>query len=206
MLSALGLDRGSPATRVTGVVLAALALLGATLGPRLVAARLGAAAAPAATLPPLVYVGLASWLLAAMLIVWVRAAWAAPVVLAGWVALLFGLAPYEAMLGSPRPLARVLEESRGRGEPVIEYRRFNAGLPFYLCEPVRLLDVERELFFTPPGVRATAFVTRHGRVWLLAPGRSGEALARSLGLAYRSTASWQRQTLGFLEAPAGVQP
>jgi len=146
-----------------------------------------------------------------------RPRWATPMVLAGWVALLIGLGRYEGPLGSPRPLVNLLEENRGPGEPVVEYRAFNAGLPFYLREPVRLLDVERELFFTPVDARTAAFVTRdslapmvarHGRVWLLAPGKSGESLADSLGLTFRPTSTWRHETLGFLEAsgPARALP
>ena len=49
---------------------------------------------------------------------------------------------------------------RHPGEPVVVLRKFNAGLPFYLREPVRLLDVERELSFTPALDAALTIATR----------------------------------------------
>ena len=79
---------------------------------------------------------------------------AAPLVLIGWVTLVFAARPYEAAIGSPRPLADVLIENRHAGEPVVEMHRFIAGVPFYLGERVLLLDVERELTFTPEERRA----------------------------------------------------
>ena len=100
----------------------------------------------------------------------------------------------------------MLQENRRPGEPVIEVRTFNAGLPFYLGEPVRLLDVERRLEFTSAAERKGTLVTRDSlvdlaerseRVWLRAPGREGEAMALSLGLEYQRLAVWRQSTLGF---------
>jgi hypothetical protein len=144
-----------------------------------------------------------------------RAAHAALFVLAGYLALVSGVTPYEAALGSPRPLARLIAENRAPGEPIVEYERFNSGLPFYLGELVRLLDVERELFFTPGNVRNEVIVTpdslvslahRHGRVWLLAPVGDGARLAHSVGLGYRRVTRWHRLDLGTLEPGEPGEP
>jgi hypothetical protein len=90
---------------------------------------------------------------------------------------------------------------------VVEFMRFHAGLPFYLRETVRLLDVPRESGFVEPAARARIFVTRdslpawaeaHGRVWLLGPERESTALARETGLRYQATARWRGNALGFL--------
>jgi hypothetical protein len=193
------------ATAATLVMLAAAAVL---LGPGALAREIGADPAHAAALPSLTLLGLAVWVLAAWWMLRGRTVRAGCVVLAGWVAILLGLAVHEGPLGSPRPLAQLLAENRAPGEPIVEYRRFNAGLPFYLREHVLLLEVERELFFTPPGARDTvvihrgtlaALAARHGRVWILGPGTSPAALADSLGLRFSRTAEWHHQTLGMLE-------
>src|SRR5204862_8273110 len=122
--------------------------------------------------------GLACIMLAAFFMARERIGAAALCVTVGAAALLFGLARYEAVLGSPRGLARVAAENRAPGEPVVEFGRFDAGLPFYLREPLRLLEVPRESGFSEPAARARIFVTRdslgaladaHGRVWLLGP-------------------------------------
>ena len=211
--AAMGLERAGRGHRgATALTLGLLVAAGAGFGPRVLASLSGATAADAVALPALAYVGLALWAIAAMAMLWARPALVALVVLAGWVVLAAGLARFEGPLGSPRPLARMLIENREAGEPVIEYRRINAGLPFYLGERVRLLEVHRELFFTPTDARNAAFVTVdslapmlavHRRAWLLAPGREGESLADSLGFTYRRVSVWRRQTLGIIEARAG---
>ncbi len=213
MLAVHGLERGGRGVRIaTAVTLVALAAAGALAGPRLVAGLSGVHHAAAAALPRAVYLGLAFWAYAAVWVMRGRTGWASAVVLLGWLALLTGLSPYEGPLGSPRPLARLLAEHRTAAEPIVEYHRFNAGLPFYLGTRVRLLDVERELFFTPPSERDSILVTRdslvalaaeRGRVWMLAPGTDGAVLADSLGLAYTPFAKWQRESLGWLAPRVG---
>jgi hypothetical protein len=128
-------------------------------------------------------------------------------VMLAWTALAVALAPYDAGLGSPRGVARVLRENRAPGEPVVEYRRFNAGLPFYLGENVRLLEVPREDFFEDAAERGRAFVTRDSlaawletrpRVWLFGPGDESAALARDLGATYRVVARTRHDALSLL--------
>ena len=158
-------------------------------------------------LPLAAHAGLACLALAALVIARERLAAGALCVTLGAAALLFGLARYDAALGSPRGLVRVAAENRAAGEPVVEFSRFDAGLPFYLREPVRLLEVPRESGFSEPGARARVFVTRdslpalvdaHGRVWLLGPEGAPEALAREIGLRWQPTARWKSNALGIL--------
>ena len=209
LFATAGLDGGRRPIRVAvAATLAALVVAAATLGPRALARSAGVEDA-AAPLPPLVWAALALWSCAAVWMLGGRTAHAALFVLAGYVAVVSGLARYEGALGSPRPLASVLAESRSPGEPIVEYERFNSGLPFYLGEHVRLLDVERELFFTPGNARHEVLITadslpplarRHGRVWLLTPSGDGERLAASVGLDYRRVTRWRRLDLGTVES------
>jgi hypothetical protein len=136
-----------------------------------------------------------------------RFARAALLVTLGASALLAGLAPYDGPLGSPRALARVVSESRLAGEPVVEFARFDAGLPFYLRERVRLLEVPRESGPGGPAAYPAVFVTRdslpllaaaHGRVWLLGPEEESRTLARAVGLRFQVAARWRGDALGFL--------
>jgi len=219
MLVALGVTHATRgvrlATAATLVLVAgALALLPRVLAHALANTARNVGIAHPATLatvplPAIAWAGIAAMVVAAALALRGPFAPTALVVLAGWTGLAAGAWRYEGVIGSPRPIARVLAQNRSAGEPVVEYRRFNAGLPFYLDEPVHLLDVERELFFTPANERTRTIVTRdsipalvaeHGRVWLLAPGTSARALADSLGLRWRRVSAWRQESLGFVEA------
>lgn len=128
----------------------------------------------------------------------------------GLLALLAAARPYDGQMGSPRNLARVLAENRAAGEPVVVYERFNAGLPFYLREHVRLLEVARELQFEAAGARDSAEIvrgdlarlaSRHGRVWVLGPAKSLGALGESASLRVTPVVRWQREALAVLETP-----
>ena len=111
-------------------------------------------------LPWAAIMGLVAWGYAATWVARSRPSVAALLVLFGLVSLLTAAVPYEGRLGSTRPLARALRENRATGEPVVEYLRFNGGLPFYLRELVPLLDVPRESGFLDPAREASVFVTR----------------------------------------------
>jgi 4-amino-4-deoxy-L-arabinose transferase-like glycosyltransferase len=125
------------------------------------------------------------------------------------------LAPFDSQLGSPRAIAQVLAEQR-RGEPVVEIGHFNAGLPFYLKEKVRLIEVPREKGFEDPrslaGVVATrdslaAWVGRRGRAWAFGPAPHVQRMTASEGLRFTPVARWRKETLGVVEAsPAGSTP
>ena len=207
MLAASGLEHAGRALRwTTATTLLALPVAGMIAGPSLLARAVGAPPGPIAALPVLVSVGLALWALAALFITGARAPTATMIVLVGWLALAFGLARYESPLGSPRALAELLQQQRGPGEPVVEFRKFNAGLPFTLREQVRMLDVDRDTAFTTGAELARVMITRDSlvalaqrsdRVWLLAPGREGAALSHALGLDYQRVATWRGSTLGF---------
>src|SRR5207249_1641501 len=139
------------ALRWTGAaLLAAVAIAGWTLGPAALARLIGVGPAATVRLPFPAHLGFACLLYAATWLARARPERAALMVLLGLTALVVAAAPYDGPLGSPRPIARVLVENCAPGEPVVEYARFNAGLPFYLGEPVRLLEVPRETEFFDP--------------------------------------------------------
>ena len=207
MLAALGLAQAGRVVRwMTAASLVLVAVAGAIVGPALLAHAVAAGAGPPAPLPVLVSVALALWAIAAVFVARAHHSSAAIIVLAGWLAVAFGLGRYESPLGSPRAMVALLQQTRRPGEPVVEIRKFNAGLLFYLREPVLLLGVERNLAFTPATELTHSIITRDSlvaladrsdRVWLLAPGREGALLADSLGLEYQRLAVWRQLTLGF---------
>jgi 4-amino-4-deoxy-L-arabinose transferase len=152
-------------------------------------------------------IGAMAFGLAALWLARARPERAGPPLTLAYSALLVALSPHDAALGSPRQVVRVLAESRGPGEPVVEIADFNAGLPFYLRETVRLLEVPREPAFDDPArVRAVLvtrdslaeFSRRHPRVWTFGPeARCGE-IAATLGLRYTVVARWRKDALGFV--------
>jgi len=205
LLAALGLAGGARATRRgIAALLAGIALAGWVLGPAWIGRGAGLVPPVPVPLPPAAHVALVFMAAAAGLMLLARPAGAALLVALSWTALVVAAAPYEGALGSPRPLARLLIENRAGEEPVVEYGRFNAGLPFYLGRTVRLLDVPREAGFEDPArlrdVLLTpdslvALVGRAPRVWLLGPESRSAALAATLGLHYQPMARWQRLAL-----------
>ncbi len=208
LLCAWGLAGGGRVVRgVTAALLAAGALAGWIAGPAAFGRLVGLEPPRPVPLPYPAHLALVCMAYAATWAWRGRPARAALVVLIGWTALLVALAPYEGALGSPRPLARVLAENRSPGEPVVEYARFNAGLPFYLRERVHLLEVAREAEFEDVAGRAAVFVTRDslpalaaagGRLWLLGPERSSADLADAVGLRYQAVARGRHEALGLL--------
>jgi len=208
LLAARGLAPDSRAARwwIAGLLFG-LAAVGWTLGPGALGRFIGLSPPRAVPLAFAAHLGLACLAYAATWMLRDRPARAALLVALGVTALISTAAPYEARLGSPRGIARVLRENRAPGEPVVEFARFNAGLPFYLGERVRMLEVPRESGFDEPARRAAAFVPRdslapmvaaHGRVWLLGPERPGEELANVLGLRYQAATRWDRTALGVV--------
>jgi 4-amino-4-deoxy-L-arabinose transferase-like glycosyltransferase len=208
ILIAMGWEGGGRRVRIVGaalLVLTAAALLIA--GPRLLASVVGLGAHARAPLPHAVIIGLAFWVYAAVWIVRRRPAIAAFIVLLGWLAIMTGLVLYEGPLGSPRPLVRLLVENRASGEPVVEYRSFTPGLPFYLGEPITSVEVAREPTFeyASSGERRVATVDslraltmRSARVWVLGPRGEPDRLAHDLGLDWTPVAQWSGRSLGVL--------
>jgi 4-amino-4-deoxy-L-arabinose transferase-like glycosyltransferase len=206
LIAARGLDgqawRWGAALTLAGSIVAALTLGGPAL------ARLAGVAQPAA-------MGLPSGALAACALLGLAtlaalrgrpeacaAAFALAIAVLGWTA-----ARFDSQLGSPRRIAQMLREHRAASEPVVEVGHFNAGLPFYLREPVRLLEVPREVGFETAAARARvelsadslpALVTRHGRVWTFGREVRVEEIARDQGLRYVRLATWRREALGFV--------
>jgi len=123
--------------------------------------------------------------------------------------LALALAPFDSHLGSPRRIAQILRENRAPLEPVVEVGHFNAGLPLYLGERVRLMEVPREIGFEsaaalaavelPPDSLA-ALVARHSRVWTFGREERVQEIARARGLRYARVATWRREALGFVSA------
>ena len=208
LLTALGLEgRAAMARIATSLLLTGAIVAGYVFGPS-VLERLAVLPPPAAIpLPLAASVAFGLLAVASAFLLRGRPAAAAMVLTAAWTALLVTALPYESALGSPRRLAALLAENRGGGEPVVEVARFNAGLPFYLGEPVRLLDVPRETGFGDRAGRRevildadslAALAARHPRVWLLGPRDRSEALALGVGLRYETVARWRRDALGFV--------
>jgi 4-amino-4-deoxy-L-arabinose transferase len=119
------------------------------------------------------------------------------------------LARYDAHLGSPQRIAQILRENRATAEPVVEVGHFNAGLPFYLGETVRLMEVPREIGFESGAALAAVEVTpdslapllaRHRRVWTFGREARIEEIAREQGLRYVRLATWRKEALGFVTA------
>jgi 4-amino-4-deoxy-L-arabinose transferase-like glycosyltransferase len=132
----------------------------------------------------------------------------AGVTFAVFLAVLAAATPFDSQLGSPRALVQKLKESRRPGEPVVEYGKFNAGVPFYLRETVPILDVPRDLRFAEPAARERALITRRdfartvrtqGRGWVVGNQAATEAMAIPLGFKATRVAGSGDQTLLLLE-------
>jgi 4-amino-4-deoxy-L-arabinose transferase-like glycosyltransferase len=208
LLAARGLE--TPAvSRLTGWVLLALAVAAAVLGPRALAGATGLGNESAAALPVAAWIALGTTVGAALALLRGRLQLGALAMVAAYALLALATARYESALGSPRGVARLLAEHRARGEPVVEVSHFNAGLPFYLGETVRLLDVGREQRFDSPQRVAAVVVTPDSiaahaaagrRVWIFGPADRAQGLAVELGLDWVMMARWRKETLGFLSA------
>ena len=153
LIAARGLEgrawRWGAAMTLAGSLVAALALGGPAL------ARLAGVSQPEATaLPPGGLAVCALLALGALAALRGRpeacaAAFAFAIAVLGWTS-----ARYDAQLGSPRRVVQMLREHRAPSEPVVLVGDFVAGVPFYLGEPVRLLEVPRELGFETASARA----------------------------------------------------
>jgi len=206
LLAARGLE-ARWARLATAGLLALAIVAGVALGPAALGRLLGPEPRlPAVVMLPLVVAALASgW--AALRIGRGRPVDGSLFLAVAYAALIVAASPFDAALGSPRRLAGVLAENRSPGEPVVEVARFNAGLPFYLGETVRLLEVEREPEFDPArrldAVLVTrdslaALATRHARVWTLGPAGRCAEIAEALDLRYTIVARWRKDALGFV--------
>jgi len=206
LFAALG--AGSRAARaITGWLLLGLAVAGALAGPVGLARLLALDPAHALPLSPALWVTVAMFAAAGVAMLREGVVLAALAVLIAWSSALVGLAPFEGPLGSPRPAIQLLAAQRRPGEPVIEVREFHAGVPFYLHENVRLLEVPRETGFDEPARQAAVIVTadslaplvdRHGRVWVFGPTGPIRELAEPHGLRFTVLTHWHGRVLGFL--------
>ena len=208
LLAARGLEPDVRAVRWSvALILPGLAVAGWALGPAALGRAIGIVPPRSFSLPYAAHAGLACFVLAALPVLRERIAAGALLVTLGAAALVAGLSRYDAALGSPRGLVRVAAENRAAGEPVVEFQHFHAGLPFYLRERVRLLEVPRERGFGEAAARARIFLQRdslpalaeaHGRVWLLGSEAESEALARNVGLRYQAVARGRDGAIGIL--------
>jgi 4-amino-4-deoxy-L-arabinose transferase-like glycosyltransferase len=211
LLAARALDERDRVALWGGALsLLALAVLIPALGPRLLARALGAT--HAATLPIPIGASVAAGALAAAAVACLarRPSWGAVLGIAAWCSLWIGAKPLEGPLGSPKPIVGLLRDARDPEEPVVLYERFNAGVPFYLGEKVRLLEVPRELGFEDAASRTRVLVrpedlprlaAERGRVWILAPTGRVEPLAASVSLEATVMARWNRCELAALSPP-----
>ena len=203
LLAARGLD-ARLARRGAALTLAGLAIYGVTAGG-VELSRLSGYAVRGA-LPPWGIVACLVLALGASAALGGRVALAALATTVALSALVLAVAPYEAHLGSPRPIAGLLSELRA-GEPVVEVGHFNAGLPFYLRQQVWLVEVPREKGFedaaslakvVAPRDSLAAWAARHGRVWTFGPEERVREIAAAKGLDYVAVARWRKEALGFL--------
>jgi len=145
------------------------------------------------------------WLLGALAAARGRMILASLCGVAGVAAVAIALGPYDSELGSPRRIAALLSEQR-HGEPVVEIGHFNAGLPFYLRERVRLVEVPRERGFENPQSLAVVVGSRdslrvwagNSRIWTFGPEIRTRDIAAEMGLDYVIVARWKKEALGFV--------
>lgn len=194
--------RWGAAGLLAGAIVLALMLGGPAL------ARLAGVADPSAFgLPPGALAACALLALAALAALNGRAETCAALFATAVAILGLALVRYDSHLGSPRRIAGILRESRAPREPVVEVGHFNAGLPFYLGERVRLMEVPREVGFeseaelkaieiTPDSL--PALLARHRRVWTFGREARIEEIARAQGLRYVRMTTWRREALGFV--------
>jgi 4-amino-4-deoxy-L-arabinose transferase-like glycosyltransferase len=215
--AALGPDAGGRGRRVvaivTGTLLIAIAAEIELAGPAGLAHLVGARNAATLPLPAPAHVAAVAFALGGIACVALRPVAGAALALIAWTALLPAAHSIEGLLGSPRPLARLLLAARVEGDPVVEYRTFNAGLPFYLRERVPMLEVPRELQFETPESRTRSVLEYrdrvrialgHDRIWVLARHGQGDALAASLGRRTVDVARWLRDDLIVLVPPVSL--
>lgn len=209
-LAACALARGGAATRwTTAFLFVTLAVLIETVGPRALAGLVGATHAGALPLPRLAHFAVAAFLVGAVAVAARMPAAAAVAALAAWYGLLGGARMIEGSLGSPAPVARMLERIRQPGEPVIELGAFSAGIPFYTGETIPMVGVPRTEAFESPGAEAHAFLDEHavpamirrsGRVWVYGRHDRGARVADTLGVHYETVARTRNRELGVFEA------
>ena len=209
-LASCALLRGGLTVRwSTAALFLALAFAIEIAGPRALANVVGAAHAGALPLPPLAHFAVAAFVVGAIAVGARMPATAALAALAAWYGLLGTARAIEGPLGSPAPVAAMLDRIRQPGEPVIELGTFSAGLPFYTGATIPMVEVARTEAFEAPGAEAHAFlaesavpemIRRSGRVWVYGRHDRGARTADSLGVHYETVARTRNRELGVLES------
>jgi 4-amino-4-deoxy-L-arabinose transferase-like glycosyltransferase len=202
VLAAAGLDPPRALPRALTAITLALLAGGIVVGARVLLHEPGGAIG--AGVPPAAYLSAAALALSAVLLAARRAGAGALLAVGGLALLVAAARPFDAELGSPRPLVERLLAERRDSEPVVEYRRFNAAVPFALGDTVRLLEVPRDDEWIAPAARArleippealTGMAMHAGRVWVVGPERATLDLALRVGLAGELRARWRGEAL-----------
>ena len=207
ILAASGLRRGAAWARISAALLLALAVSLEIFGPDAWTRLDGLGAAADHTLPWLLHLAALAMVAAATALATRRAALGAGLALTAWLLIIGAARTCEAGLGAPRALVERLRAERRAEEPIVEYRSFNAGLPFYLRQTIPMLEVPRELDFDAPAA-AKAMLTReearallhaHPRLWVYAPSGAAAPLATELGGRLSPWASWHGREVARIE-------
>ena len=207
MLAALGFERGGRMVRhATGLLLLVMAAAAWIAARHLIGRLIGIDPPEAYRIPFEIWLAIAALVLAAFGVIDRPLPRTALLVAVAFSATLVALARHDRALGSPRAVVEVMRETRAPGEPVVEFAHFDAGLPFYLGERVRLLEVPRERQFEDAATLARVFVTRdslgpladaHGRVWVMGPAAPTEAMVRGQALRWTRIAGWKGEAIGY---------
>ena len=208
ILAAAALHRRAAWAGVSAALLLALAVVLEIVGPR-EWSRLTALAGNAAAhgLPLMLHLAAAAMIAGALLLTTRRVAAGAAFAVFAWLLIIGATRTCEAGLGAPRSVIARLRAERRADEPVIEYRQFHAGVPFYLRQTVPMLEVPRELDFDAPAAekamltrdKARALVHASPRVWVYAPGGATAPLATDLGGRFVPWTAWRGREVARIE-------
>jgi 4-amino-4-deoxy-L-arabinose transferase-like glycosyltransferase len=207
ILAAAGLSRGAAWSRVSAAMLLSLAIGLEIFGPDAWARLDGLGPAASHALPWLLHLAALAMIAAAAALVTRRLALGAGLALTAWLLIIGAARTCEASLGAPRSIVARLRAERRANEPIVEYRSFHAGIPFYLRETVPMLEVPRELDFDAPAAeramltldQTRALLHAHSRLWIYAPSGATAPLATELGGRFSPWAAWHGREVARIE-------
>jgi 4-amino-4-deoxy-L-arabinose transferase-like glycosyltransferase len=207
ILAASGLKRGAAWLWSSAALLLTLAAGLEIFGPDQWARLVALGASAKHTLPWLLHLAALAMIAAAAALVARRAALGAGLALTAWLLIIGAARTCETSLGAPRAFVERLRAERRADEPIVEYRSFNAGLPFYLRQTIPMLEVPRELDFDASAAER-AMLTReqarnllhaHSRLWVYAPSGAVAPLATELGGRLSPWAAWHGREVARIE-------
>lgn len=206
LLAARGFERGGRAVRhATGLLLLVLAAALWIAARHGMGRLIGLDPPESFPIPAGLWLAIGALALAAFRVAAGPPARTALLVALGFGAALVALARHDRALGAPRAAVELMGMHRA-GQPVVEYRRFVAGVPFQLGETVRLLEVPRETRFDDAATVARVMLPRdslvpltdaYGRLWIVGPIAPTESLVTGAGLRWTRIAVWKDLALGF---------